>query len=200
MSVTTSRNCAIGLRKQPQTIRKWMSPAVFQFDLVYESRLGLALRLQCVKPWDGLWLGVCVYPSCSLFSRASCVLPSDMHVLLVMWGALSFSHGGLNMDRCSGGHRYLVEFIFWAGSYLLFFFIFYMMLISVLCLVTQSCLTLCDPIDVAPRLLCPWRFSRQEYCRLLLQGIFPTQGSNPGFPHCRQILSQLNHQGSPMLI
>ena len=28
----------------------------------------------------------------------------------------------------------------------------------------------------------------------LLQGIFPTQGSNPGLPHCRQILSQLSHQ------
>ena len=27
----------------------------------------------------------------------------------------------------------------------------------------------------------------------LLQGIFPTQGSNPGFPHCGQILYQLNH-------
>ena len=26
----------------------------------------------------------------------------------------------------------------------------------------------------------------------LLQGIFPTQGSNPGFPHCRQILYQLS--------
>ena len=31
----------------------------------------------------------------------------------------------------------------------------------------------------------------------LLQGIFPTQGSNPGLPHCRQILSQLSQQGSP---
>ena len=31
----------------------------------------------------------------------------------------------------------------------------------------------------------------------LLQGIFPTQGSNPGLPHCRQILYQLNLQGSP---
>ena len=31
----------------------------------------------------------------------------------------------------------------------------------------------------------------------LLQGIFPTQGSNPGLPHCRQILYQLIHQGSP---
>ena len=30
-----------------------------------------------------------------------------------------------------------------------------------------------------------------------IQGIFPTQGSNPGFPHCRWILYHLNHQGSP---
>ena len=28
----------------------------------------------------------------------------------------------------------------------------------------------------------------------LLQGIFPTQGSNPGLPHCRQILYQLRHR------
>ena len=27
----------------------------------------------------------------------------------------------------------------------------------------------------------------------LLQGIFPTQGSNPGPPHCRRILYQLSH-------
>ena len=32
----------------------------------------------------------------------------------------------------------------------------------------------------------------------LLQGIFPTQGSNPGLLHCRQILYQLNYQGSPI--
>ena len=31
----------------------------------------------------------------------------------------------------------------------------------------------------------------------LLQGIFPTQGSNPGLPYCRQILYQLSHKGSP---
>jgi len=30
----------------------------------------------------------------------------------------------------------------------------------------------------------------------LLQGIFPTQGSNPGLPNCRWILNQLSHQGS----
>ena len=33
----------------------------------------------------------------------------------------------------------------------------------------------------------------------LLQGIFPTQGSNPGLPHCRQILYQLSHKGRPRM-
>ena len=32
---------------------------------------------------------------------------------------------------------------------------------------------------------------------VLHQGIFPNQGSNPGLPHCRWILYQLSHQGSP---
>ena len=31
-------------------------------------------------------------------------------------------------------------------------------------------------------------------CLSLLQGIFPTQGSNPGLPHCRRILYRLSHQ------
>ena len=31
----------------------------------------------------------------------------------------------------------------------------------------------------------------------LLQGIFPSQGSNPGLLHCGWILYQLSHQGSP---
>ena len=34
-------------------------------------------------------------------------------------------------------------------------------------------------------------------CHALLQGIFPTQGSKPGLPHCRWILYHLSHQGSP---
>ena len=33
-------------------------------------------------------------------------------------------------------------------------------------------------------------------CHFLLQGIFPTQGSNSGLPYCRWILYHLNHQGS----
>ena len=34
----------------------------------------------------------------------------------------------------------------------------------------------------------------------LLQGIFPTQGLNPGLPHCRRILYQLSHKGSPRIL
>ena len=47
----------------------------------------------------------------------------------------------------------------------------------------------------------PWttqymEFFRLEYC----SGIFPTQGSNPGLPHCRQILCQLSHKRSPRIL
>ena len=41
-------------------------------------------------------------------------------------------------------------------------------------------------------------FSRQEYWSglpSLLQGIFPTQGLNPGLLHCGQVLYPLSHQG-----
>ena len=57
--------------------------------------------------------------------------------------------------------------------------------------VTQSCLTLCNPMDG------PWNSPGQNTgvdTLSLFQGIFPTQGSNPGLPHCRQILYQLSHR------
>ena len=44
---------------------------------------------------------------------------------------------------------------------------------------------------------------RQEYSvgsHFLLQGIFLTQGSNPGLLHCRRILYRLSHQGSPRFL
>ena len=42
-------------------------------------------------------------------------------------------------------------------------------------------------------------FSTQDTgvgCHFLLQEIFPTQGLNPGLPHCRQMLYHLSHQGN----
>ena len=61
--------------------------------------------------------------------------------------------------------------------------------------VAQSCLTLCDPIDCTS----PWNSPGHNTgvgSLSLLQGISPTQGLNPGLPHCRQILYQLSHKGS----
>ena len=49
-------------------------------------------------------------------------------------------------------------------------------------------------------LLCPWSSPGKNTgvgCHSLLQGIFPTQGLNPGLLHCRRILYHLSHQGNP---
>ena len=53
------------------------------------------------------------------------------------------------------------------------------------------------------RLLCPWDFPGKDTgvgFHSLLQGIFPTQGANPGLLHCRQILYWLSYKGSPNLL
>ena len=56
------------------------------------------------------------------------------------------------------------------------------------------------PWTVATCLLWPWDFPGKNTgvgSHSLLQGIFPTQGSNPGLLHCRQIFYRLRHQGNP---
>ena len=58
---------------------------------------------------------------------------------------------------------------------------------------TQLCPTLCSPWDSPGQNTGVGSLS-------LLQGIFPTQGSNPGLPHCRWILYQLRHEGSPRIL
>ena len=58
--------------------------------------------------------------------------------------------------------------------------------------VTQSCLTLCDPMDyTVPGILRPEYWSGYP---------FPSPGDllNPGLLHCRWMLYQLSHQGSPL--
>ena len=55
-------------------------------------------------------------------------------------------------------------------------------------------------MTVPEEYLCPWDSPGKNTgvgCHALLQGIFPTQGSNPGLLHCRQILYHLSLQGSP---
>ena len=68
-------------------------------------------------------------------------------------------------------------------------------------LVAQSCSTLCDSMDWSPSGSSVHEDSPGKNtgvgCPALLQGIFPTQGLNPGLPHCRWIPYHLSHQGSP---
>ena len=52
--------------------------------------------------------------------------------------------------------------------------------------VAQSCLTLCDPMDYTAHGILQARIL--EFFSLL-QGIFPTQGSNPGLPHCSRFFT-----------
>ena len=67
--------------------------------------------------------------------------------------------------------------------------------------VAQSCPTLCNLMGSSLHQAPPsMGFSRRKYWsgfHFLLQGIFSSQGSNPGLPHCRQMLYHLSHQGSP---
>ena len=74
-----------------------------------------------------------------------------------------------------------------------------MLMMKVKVRVAQSCPTLWDPIDytvlgILQARILEWvafPFSR---------GIMTTQGSSPGLPHCRWILYQLSHKGSPRIL
>ena len=78
-------------------------------------------------------------------------------------------------------------------------------LCAVLCLVTtQLCPTLCNPMDCSPPgSPVPGDSPGKNTgvgCHAFLQEIFPTQGLNPGLPHCRWIRYHLSHQGSPRIL
>ena len=64
---------------------------------------------------------------------------------------------------------------------------------------TQSCPTLCDPVDYTVHGILHARILEWVACPFSRR-IFPTQGSNPGLPHCRQIPYQLSHKGSPRIV
>ena len=64
--------------------------------------------------------------------------------------------------------------------------------------VAQSCSTHCDPMEGSPLSMNSPGKNTGVGGHSLLQGIFPTQESNLGLPHCRQILYHRSHQGSPL--
>ena len=69
-----------------------------------------------------------------------------------------------------------------------------------MCLVTKLSLTLCDPTNCSPlgsfvHGILQARI-REWVAISFSRGIFPTQGSNPGLPHCQWTFCQLSHQRS----
>ena len=81
--------------------------------------------------------------------------------------------------------------------------VFLEFLLDCLYLDAQSCPTLCDPMNC-----CPLGSSVHGILQATIVewvpcpplGIFSTQGSNPGFPHCKRILFCLSQKGSPSTI
>ena len=71
-----------------------------------------------------------------------------------------------------------------------------------LCLASSQSHSVVPDSLQSPRLFCQWNSPGKNTgvgCHSLLQGIFLTQGSNPGLWHCRQILCHLGYQGSPQI-
>ena len=70
-----------------------------------------------------------------------------------------------------------------------------------MCLVAQSCPTLCNPMDYSPPGSSVHGNSPDKNagvgCCALLQGIFTTPWLNPGLAHYKHILYHLSHRGSP---
>ena len=109
------------------------------------------------------------------------ILHLNQHHLLVLF-----------LQRCDTSYH-VSDLLIWLSALLILFTDAYIKLpvYNVTVKVAQSCPTLWDPHG----LHCP-RNSPGQNAGMgnlsLLQGIFPTQGSNPGLPNCRWILYQLS--------
>ena len=99
------------------------------------------------------------------------------------------------MKSCLTGYNFWMSSVKYSKQYK----------ISTITIVVQllSCIWLfVTPWTVATRLLCPWGFLNKntEWVAISFsRAIFPTQGSNPGLMHCRQILYHMSHQAQVFL-
>ena len=104
----------------------------------------------------------------------------------------------------------IISYISFIGRRVFFFFLRlsplwsptpYLVCAMYICSVMSDSLwaqTLCSPPDSSVHGDSPGKNTGVGY-HALFQGIFPTQGSNPGLLHCKWILYCLSHQGSPHL-
>ena len=138
------------------------------------------------------WTRACQAPLSMGFSRQE------------YWSGLPFPPPGNLLDKGPNTHflclvHWQVEFLPWShlGSP-------NQLCCAVLCLVAQSCPTLCDLMDCSPPGSSVHGDSPGKNtgvgCHAFFQGNFPIQGLNPGLPRCRQILYCLSHQGSPRIL
>ena len=145
---------------------------------------------------------------CIRWSKYWSFSPSDIHSLKSNPVLISFRIDWFDLLVVQGTVNSLIQHhnskasILWHSA---FFMVqlsrLYMTTGKTMSLITQSCLTLCDPMNSSP----PDSSVHGGFpgkttgvgCHAFLQGIFPTQGSNSGLPHCRWILYCLSHQGSP---
>ena len=139
--------------------------------------------------------GIQLCPTLSLpLPTVSISVPTESPPLQALetesWGSqrLDWEIGRLGSSPISGGHTQRILPPLWTS-----------VCVSV-CSLTQSRPTLC----YLARLLCPWDFSVQNtalHCHFLLQGIFPTQGSNLHLSHWQENWQAnslpLSHLGSP---
>ena len=165
---------------------------------VWEA-LGSSTSLQLTQIYSYLWLSNIPLHKCTTTSLS-------IYLSMNIWVA-SMSWLLYTVLQWTVGHMCLLELWFSQSTCPVVGLLGHMvdlLLCAMLCLVTQLCLTLCNPVD------CSWPGSFVHGgspgknigvgCHAFLQEIFPTQGSNPGLPHCRWILYQLSHQGSPRIL
>ena len=88
----------------------------------------------------------------------------------------------------------ITEYVYWIERYV--HFIIHVSTCAMLCLVTQSCLTLCNLMYCRDS---PGK-NTGGGCHALIQGIFLIQGSNSGLLNWKWILYHLSHHGKPFLV
>ena len=133
---------------------------------------------------------------CNPMDCTTLLCPWDFPGKSTEWVAISFPRGSSQpRDQTWVSHIVGRRFTIWATREVT------LLLKYGLCLITQSCLTLCDPMDCSLPGSSVHGDSPGKNTGVsshsFLQGIFPAQGSNPGLLHCRQILYHLSHWESP---
>ena len=145
------------------------------------------------SPSQGWNLGLlpCVQILYCLSSKGSPYinLNVNQNTIPEMWNFLVGSLRKIQTENCSCLYSSSISCAFWIK------------LTTCVCVVSQSRPTLWNRMDCSPSgSSVHGDFPSKNtgmVCHALFQEIFPTQESNPGLPHCRQILYRLSHQGSP---